>query len=308
MSTKFPVTAGKSRAALIALMLSASTAICVPMTFAADAPAKAEAPKAAAAIDPNANPTVATVNGEAIKRSEVLEFIGSLPEQVRQMPLESLFPLAVDQVVNNKLIGEKANKAELASDPEVVKLMNQAKGQIVRSVYVERQVEQAMTQKKLVEAYDKLLDTMKDVEEVHAHHILFDSEEKARDAIARLGKGEDFEKMAKELSKDPSAKQNSGDLGFFAKNEMVPEFATAAFAMKKGEYSKDPVKTQFGWHVIKIDDKRKRPEPKFEDVKPQLENQLRQQTLMDLLEKWQKEAKIQKFDINGKPVAAAKSK
>lgn len=272
----------------------------------AAAKAKTEAAAPAAADGPMVklgNPTVAEVNGDQIKRSDVLNFIGNLPEQVRQMPIENLFPLALEQVINNKIVGVKADSAKLEADPEVKKLMDQAKGQIVRNVYVERQVKENLSEKKLLKAYEEMLTKVGDVQETHARHILVDSETKAREVIKKLDDGAKFEDLAKEYSSGPS-KENGGDLGYFAKTEMVPEFADAAFAIDAGKYSKDPVKTQFGWHVIKVEDRRKRAEPKFEEVKPQLEQQMRQQVLAELLQKWQKEAKIKKFDINGEPTKA----
>lgn len=253
------------------------------------------------------NPTVAIINGEEIKRADVLSFISGLPEQVRQMPLQNLFPLALEQVVNNRLVSAKAKEAKLDNDPEVQKLIDQAKGQIVRNVYVQKQVDAAMTEKRLLKAYEKVLNEMGEVQEVHARHILVDSEDKAKEVIKKLGSGSKFDDLAKEYSKGPSS-DNGGDLGYFAQSEMVPEFANAAFALKKGEISKAPVKTQFGWHIISVEDKRKRPEPKFEDVKPQLETQVRQEILGEILDKWQKSAKIQKFDINGEPVKDKQAK
>lgn len=247
------------------------------------------------------NPTVAVVDGVEIKRADVFNFIGALPEQVRQMPIQNLFPLALEQVINNKVITKKAESAKLEADPEVTKLFEQAKEQIVRNVYVERQVGEQINNKKLLKAYDELLTKSQDIQETRARHILVDSEEKAREIIKKLDGGAKFEDLSKEYSSGPSA-ENGGDLGYFAKDEMVPEFADAAFALEKGKYTKDPVKTQFGWHVVKVEDRRKRPEPQFEEVKPQLEAQLRQQTLTEMLEKWQKDSKIKKFDINGDPI------
>lgn len=247
------------------------------------------------------NPVVANVNGEEIKRSDVFNFISGLPEQVRQMPIQTLFPLALEQVVNNRVINSMATSASLDADPEVEQLVTQAKGQIIRNVFVDRQISEQMTQKRLLKAYEDLLGTLGDVEEVKARHILVDDEAKARELVAQLDGGADFETLAKENSTGPSASRG-GDLGYFAKNEMVAEFSDAAFKLNPGEYSKEPVKTQFGWHIIKVEEKRQRPEPDFEMVKPQLESQLRQQILAELLQKWQKEAKIKKFDINGEEI------
>jgi len=246
------------------------------------------------------NPVVAVVDGEEIKRSDVFNFISGLPEQVRQMPIQTLFPLAMEQVVNNKVITSKAGSSNLNADPEVEQLVTQAKDQIIRNVYIDRQIDDQMTQKKLLQAYEDLLDEIGEVQETRARHILVEDEEKARAVIAQLDEGADFTELAKETSTGPSA-ERGGELGWFAKTEMVPEFAEAAFAVEPGKHTADPVQTQFGWHVIHVEERRKRPEPEFEVVKPQLEAQLRQQVLQELIEGWQKEANIKKFDINGEP-------
>ncbi len=247
------------------------------------------------------NPVVAMVNGEEIRRSDVFNFISGLPEQVRQMPIQALFPLALDQVVNNRVISAKAEAANLEADPEVEQLVVQAKNQIVRNVFVERQIDEQITQKKLLDAYEDLLTEIGEITETKALHILLEDQEKAQEVIAMLEDGGDFAELAQEHSTGPTA-ENGGELGWFAQNEMVPEFANAAFAIEPGNFTKDPVQTQFGWHVIKVEERRQRPEPEFETVKPQLEAQLRQQTLNDLVEGWQDEADIEKYDINGEPV------
>jgi peptidyl-prolyl cis-trans isomerase C len=140
---------------------------------------------------------------------------------------------------------------------------------------------------------------------VHARHILIraapgdekaskEAEEKIKAVIVRLNKGEDFAKVASEVTEDPSGKANGGDLGFFSKEQMVPEFSDAAFKLEKGQIS-PPVKTQFGWHVIKVEDKRTKPAPKFEDVRPQIEQYLARKTQAELVTKLRAEAKIEKF-------------
>ncbi|MBI2234780.1 MAG: peptidylprolyl isomerase [Micavibrio aeruginosavorus] len=265
-----------------------------------DAKAPAAAAGEAGSIEMG-DPVVGQIGDTKIMRSDVFNYIGTLPEQIRQMPLQTLFPLALDQVVNDRIIGMKANQAKLESDPEVAKLFEQARGQIMRNVYVERELNKAVSQKDLLKAYEKMLEGFQRVDEVHARHILVKDEAKARELITKLDGGTDFKDLVKE-STDPTAAQNGGDLGFFSKDMMVPEFADAAFAIEPGKHSKEPVKTQFGWHVIQIDEKRQRPEPQFEAVKPQLEAQIRRERLNEMLQKWQKEASIKKFDINGKPV------
>ena len=286
-------------------LVAAGAMFIAPQSLAQTAtPAGAASVPALGKIDLDKDPVVADLNGVKVMRSEVFNYIGSLPEQVRQMPLQTLFPLALDQVLNNRIIGIKADTAKLESDPEVTQLMQTAKEQIVRNVYVERELKNNVSEKDLKKAYDKMLTGFEKVEEVRARHILVADEAKARDIIKKINEGAKFEDLAKESSDTPTS-QNGGDLGYFAKSEMVPEFAEAAFKLAPGSVSKDPVKTQFGWHVIKVEDKRQRPEPTFESVKPQIEAQVRRGQLNTMLAKWQKEAKITKFDINGEPVKDA---
>ena len=138
------------------------------------------------------------------------------------------------------------------------------------------------------------------VEEVHARHVLLDSEADARAVIAELDKGGSFAEIAKARSKDPSAAQNEGDLGYFTHEAMVPEFSTAAFAMPKGSWSKDPVQSQFGWHVILVEDKRTTT-PTFAEKEPQLREEVSRQILTSLLDDARGGAQIERFNIDGTP-------
>ncbi len=132
-------------------------------------------------------------------------------------------------------------------------------------------------------------------QEVHARHILVATEEEAKEIEAELKKGADFATLAKEKSKDPSGAANGGDLGYFTKDQMVPEFAEAAFKLDKGQIS-DPVHTQFGWHIIKVEDKRTKPTPTFEEVKPQLDNYVARRAQEELVDNLRKSAKIERLD------------
>lgn len=247
------------------------------------------------------DPVVAKLGETAIMRSDVLNFITTLPEQVRQMPLQTLFPLALDQVVNNRIISMKADGANLENDPEVTAILEQAREQVVRNVFVERELKRAVSDKDLQDAYKTFVSSLEKVEEVRARHILVADEAEARELIKKLNEGASFEELATQ-STDTGSAARGGDLGYFTKAEMVPEFSEAAFTIAPGTVGKDPVQSQFGWHVIKVEEKRQRPEPAFDMVKPQLEAQLRRERLSNMLEQWQKDAKIEKFDINGEPV------
>ena len=163
----------------------------------------------------------------------------------------------------------------------------------------------AVTDAALHKTYEDAVKSMGKQEEVHARHILIrakpgdkkasdEAKKKIEAIIAKLKGGADFAKLAKENTEDPSGKANGGDLGYFTEKQMVPEFAKVAFSLKKGEIS-GPVHTQFGWHVIKVEDKRLKPPPKFEDVKDQLVSYLQRKAQAEMIQKLRAEAKIEKF-------------
>lgn len=263
-----------------------------------DKSSEAVAAPAVAADDP----VVAKVEGTDLHRSEVLAFIQNLPPQMRQVPPEAIFPMALEQVVNGKIVDLKVAATDVSTTPAYATRLEDAKKQIARAVYVEGEIEKALSEADVKKAYDKLVKDQGKVEEVKARHILVEKEDQAKDIIKKIEGGAKFEDLAKEFSKDTSNKASGGDLGYFSKDSMVKEFAEAAFKLGKGETSKEPVKTQFGYHVIQVEDRRDRPAPKFEDVKPQIEAQVRRDLLNKLVEGWRSSAKVETFDFNGKPI------
>ncbi len=245
------------------------------------------------------NPVVAKLNGTDITRVDVFNFIQNLPPNVRQQPVQQIFPLAQDQVITAKIIEEKTKGVNLDGDPEVQKQIEAAKEQIVRGAYINNEVSKRIGEDRIKKSYDDYVKNFPDIEEIKARHILVADEAKAKEVIAKLDAGGKFEDLAKEFSTDGTA-ANGGDLGYFSqKDNLVPEFLEGAFAVKVGEYSKAPTKTQFGYHVIKVEEQRKRPAADFETAKPFLENELRRVVLGEVLEEWRKEMKIERFDING---------
>jgi peptidyl-prolyl cis-trans isomerase C len=247
------------------------------------------------------NPTVASVNGENITRVDVFNFMQQLPPNMKQLPIQQIFPLSQEQVINARVITANTKGVSLENDPLVKEQLAAAKDQITRNVYIQREVEKRITEDRLKAAYDEYVKQFPDIDERQARHVLVDTEDKAKEVITKLNEGGDFATIAKETSQDATA-QNGGELGFFAKGDVVPEFAEAAFATSIGEYTKKPVKTQFGYHVIKIEGERKRPPADFETAKPFLDAQLRRVVFDELIQDWREAAEIQRFDINGKPI------
>jgi len=250
-----------------------------------------------AAAPAEKNPVVAKVDGKEIREEDVNAFIDGLPDQFRTVPKVQLFPMAVNQMIRDEVIAKKVAAAKLDNDEEVEKLAKKAKEDIKTSVFLKRSVEAQITEARLKQEYDSFASQFAGIKETKARHILVESEAEAKNIIARLDAGEDFATLAKEESKDPSAAAQGGDLGYFRKDQMVPEFSDAAFSMDVGTHSKTPVKSQFGWHVIEIEDRRDFAPPAFALVEPQLRERLEQQVLAEDFEKWENEAKVERFDL-----------
>lgn len=244
------------------------------------------------------NPVVAKVGNEEIKRLDVFNYIQTLPEQTRQIPAEQIFPIALDQVINAKIIQSKTQGVNLDNDPEVRKQMALAKDNIVRSVYIQKQVEEKLTEGRVKTAYEQYKANFPDVDEVKARHILVKDEAKAKELLEQIKGGADFAELAKANSLDGTA-ENGGEVGYFAKADVVPAFAEAAFALEPGTFTQKPVKTDFGYHIIQTEEKRKRQPATYEEAKPFLEAQLRRQILDEIVQDWRSAQTIETFDING---------
>lgn len=247
------------------------------------------------------NPVVAKVGDEEVKRSDVLAFIQTLPQQTKQLPIGEIFPLALEQVVNARVIKQNTDNIDMGSDPLVKERVKAATDNIVRDVYMQRQVEKKVTQERLKAAYDEYVENFPDIDEVRARHILVEEEAKATEIIKKLQDGSDFATLAKENSKDATS-QTGGDIGYFSRQDVVKPFADVAFALDVGAFTQEPVKTEFGYHVIQVEEKRKRPPVEFEKAKPFLQGQLNQTALSEIVEEWREKADVTRFDINGNPV------
>ncbi|GBQ53075.1 peptidyl-prolyl cis-trans isomerase [Acetobacter indonesiensis NRIC 0313] len=294
--------------ALAATALLASTAFSAPSFAAPAAPAAAPAAPAAPPakpVDPNA--VVATVNGEKITVSDVQDALGNMPPQMRQLPPNMIYPMLVNQLADQKAIQLVAHKEGLDKTPEVQKMMAQASANALQNAWLSKQVTPQLTDAAIQDYYQQNYAGKPAEQEVHARHILVKTEAEATDAIKKLKAGEDFGKLAAQISTDTgSAKQNGGDLGWFKKEDMIPAFSDAAFAMKKGEISSTPVKSQYGYHVIQVLDTRTDPIPALDSVKDKIRQALIQKYVRDAVGKATAGVKIVRFDpATGKQLADA---
>jgi len=254
---------------------------------------------------PPGNPVVARVDGVELRLSDVEAAQQNLPPQAKKLPLEQIYPTLLDRLVDGMLITKAGRKERLDQDPEVQSRLKQYEDRLIQEAYINRMLKPAETEDRLRTRYDTFLKEKPAQDEVHARHILVKTEAEAKSVIAELDKGADFAVLAKKYSTDPGA-ESGGDLGYFKHDDMVKEFADAAFALSPGQYSKTPVKTEFGWHVIKVEDRRVGKPPSFEEAREQLSRDLAHEIIDAKLQDLRGAAKIEEFGLDGKPLPTTK--
>jgi peptidyl-prolyl cis-trans isomerase C len=296
-------TAVVAGAAALALALAVAPAAAQTAAPAA-AQTVGDALKAGAGKD---DPVLARVNAVEIRRSDMLQALSAMPPQVQQMPMAQVYPLILERLIDGKLVVAAARAQKLQDDPEVKRKVADYENRVLQEAYLGRTVNSKLTDAMLRQKYDAFVKDNPPQEEVRARHILVRDEKAAQDVLAELKKGADFATVAKAKSTDGSAR-DGGDLGYFSRGDMVAEFSDAAFAMKPGEVSKAPVKSQFGWHVIKVEDRRMSAAPSFEETKDQLKTELSQEMVGEVVEALRTKAKVERFGLDGKPLAPAPTK
>jgi peptidyl-prolyl cis-trans isomerase C len=217
--------------------------------------------------------------------------MSNLDSQLAQLPDEQKKVAALSSAIEVKLLVEGATAEGLDKTDDFKKRLNFISDRELHNAYFRKHVADAITDAEVKARYDKEVAALPKEEEVKAAHILVATEEEAKDVIKQLDAGKDFAELAKEKSTD-SNKDDGGDLGWFGKGRMVPEFEEAAFKLEKGAYTKEPVKSQFGFHVIKVEDKRISPPPAFEQVEPQVRQLVMRDKYMDLIKKAKAEQKV----------------
>jgi peptidyl-prolyl cis-trans isomerase C len=206
------------------------------------------------------------------------------------------------------MVNQAAEKKKLADNPEFKRRLAFLRNKLLMGYELQEEAKAAINDEALQQTYNDAVKSIGGQEEVRARHILVESEDEAKTLLDQIKGGADFATLAKEKSKDPGAAEG-GDLGYFTKDQMVPEFAEVAFKMYPGQLS-NPVKTQFGWHIIKVEDKRTKQPPEFEKVKDQIEAYLARKSQSEFISKLRQSAKIERFDKpadQGKPAGQSKN-
>ena len=242
---------------------------------------------------------LAKVNGAEITDEDVKIASEDMGAALAQVPPLEQETYVLEFLIDMKIAAQQAEAEKLASGPEFARRLAYQRDKALMNGLYEKIGRDASTDAELRRVYDEVAGQQKAEMEAKARHILVASEEEAKGVLRRLKAGEDFAKVADEVSKDPGSK--GGDLGWFTADRMVPEFSTATFKLEKGQIS-DPVKSQFGWHVIKLEDKRSKAFPAFEAVKEQVKAYVAQKAQDDRMMKLRDGAKIEKTEAGPAPV------
>jgi peptidyl-prolyl cis-trans isomerase C len=241
-----------------------------------------------------ANPVLAKVNGAEIRQSDVALAEEELGPSLAQMDPATKKDNVLAFLIDMKIVAKAAEDKKVDNSEDFRKRLAFTRNRLLMDSLLANEGKAALTDEAMKKVYEDASKQITGEQEVHARHILVETEDEAKAVKAELDKGADFAELAKKKSKDPGA-SDGGDLGFFTKDQMVPEFSAVAFALEPGKIS-DPVKSQFGWHIIKVEEKRNRKAPDFDQVKAQIETYVTRKAQADYVAKLRADAKIERMD------------
>lgn len=249
------------------------------------------------------DPLVATVEGRMIGLGDVGREVASLPENLRRLPFPTLFPVVLDRVIDHQALVEMARQQRLSDDPETRREIAAATDRILEGALLRKEAAPQVTETTIQNRYARQYAGRKATEETHGRHILIASEVEARRLIDLLDKGADFAMLAKQYSKDPDG-ANGGDLGFFRRDQVWPDFADVAFALPPGQYSRTPIQNEFGWHIVKVDERRIVPPKTYADMREILRKELLQEAVQRVIEQARSQVSIHKYNVDGSALTA----
>lgn len=254
-------------------------------------------------LRPPSDPVVAIVEGHMIYLSDVGRAVPQMPENLRGLPFQTLFPVVLDRLIDHQALVQLALRQHLDNDPVVRQEMQDATDRVLEGALLSRAAKPEVREETIQARYAKEYAGRPATEEVRARHILVSTEADAKDLIGRLNKGADFSSLAKQLSKDPDG-ANGGDLGFFRRDQVWPEFADVAFALQPGQISQTPIHNEFGWHVVKVEERRIVAPPSYSEVHDTLRQSLLQEAVQREIDQARSQLTIHKFNVDGSPMGA----
>jgi peptidyl-prolyl cis-trans isomerase C len=270
-------------------------------------------PSSSSSAGAASDPVVARVNGVDVRESDLAMAEDDLGAEIQQLPPDHRREQLISYVADVMLAAQAAEARNLQQTDDFKQREAFFRRKLLMGLMLQDHARSLVTEEALRKVYDEQIKPMGAAEEIRARHILFradpkdekaqaEAQARAQAALERIKKGEDFATVASELTEDPSGKENGGDLDYFTKDQMVPDFANVAFQMYPGQVS-NPVRTPFGWHIIKLEDRRNRPVPEFDKVRPQIETFLVRRGQTELIGQLREKAKIERLDQKGAPPA-----
>lgn len=253
------------------------------------------------------DPIVARIDGTEVRRSDLIFAQQLMRPEYRNVPLEAIYPSLLNQVINSILV-VRAARSEGVDKTESVRLrLKSFERRLVVGAYLEHAADGKVTDQALRERYRIFTESLRGEEEIRVRHILLETRNQAVSVIKKLAAGADFETLARQESTGPS-KARGGDLGYVRREAMVTKFADAAFGLEVGQVTSTPIETRFGWHVIKLEDRRAAAITPFDQMRPQLNRQIRARVADEIVRKLRRNARIMEFNIDGKPKPTSASK
>ena len=239
-------------------------------------------------------PIVANVNNEDISLETMIHAMNELPPEIQSQPFMSYYEDLLERVIDIKLFAQEGKKMKLDEEPSVRAAIDFVIEKVLMQAFLSKYVQENIKEENLKASYNNFIADETSREEIKASHILMDTESEAIDVINMLNDGDDFAQLAKNKSTGPSG-PSGGDLGWFKRGQMVPPFEKAAFSLNKNEITQRPVQTQFGWHVIKIFDKRIPEAPSYESMKNKLIQDLERKIVSKKIQDLRNDALIEKL-------------
>jgi peptidyl-prolyl cis-trans isomerase C len=250
------------------------------------------------------DPVVGIVEGHPIYLSDVGRAVPELPENLRGLPFDTLFPVVLDKLIDHQALITIARQDHLDDDPAVKRDMDAAAERVLEGALLARKAVPGVTEATIQARYDQMYLGKPASEEARARHILVSTEDEAKALIAELNKGADFPTLAKAKSKDPD-RENGGDLGFFRRDQVGPEFADVAFSLPPGQIAQAPIHNEFGWHVVKVEERRIVAPPSYSEMHDTIKQALLREAVQRTIDEARSQLTIRKFNVDGTPIGEA---
>ena len=274
-----------------------------PSSALGTVPAQSATPTPDQPIQGVTDPVVGSVEGHLLYLSELGRAAQTLPETLRNMPFETLYPVLLDRMIDHQAVVMMARRKGLEDNPQVKRDIQAAVERVLEGALLSEEATPKVTEQAIQARYNRQYGNRRATEEVRARHILVPTEADARKVIDDLQKGADFATLAKLVSKDPDASKG-GDIGFFRREQVWPGFADVAFALQPGQVSPSPIRNEFGWHVIKVEERRLVAPPSYSDVHDTLRQEIIGQAVQQTIDQARAQVVIHKFNLDGSEMQA----